>query len=110
MKGKEARSFGLSEITFQQPGLGPRQVHNDESVQCLTEMAIDIETDEFPAELEVLAKQHRNPGARRLDVSYGVRKIIDVARLRTYGRVAPERVSCRNESNQVGKSVPLLEE
>ena len=51
MKSKEARGFGLSEITFQQPGLGPGQVDDDESIQSLAEIAVDIETDEFPAEL-----------------------------------------------------------
>jgi hypothetical protein len=109
MEGKEARGFGLSEITLEQSGLGPGQVDNDESIQSLTELAIDIKSDELPAELEVLAKQHRDAWARRLDVSHCVRQIVNIAGVRTYACIAPEWVSGRNEASQVRQPVALLE-
>ena len=93
MESKEARGFGLSEVTLEQSGLGPGQVDNDESIHSLTELAIDVKSDELPAELEVLAKQHRDTRASRLDVSHRVRQIVNIASVRTYAVIAPEWVS-----------------
>ena len=109
MEGKKGRGFGLSEIAFEQPRLGSGEVHNDQPVQSLTEIAIDIETDELPAELEVLAKQHRDSGARRLDVSHCVRKVVHIASVRTHTGITVERVSGRDESSQVRQAIALLE-
>jgi hypothetical protein len=109
MEGKEARGFGLSEITVEQPGLGFGQIDNNEAIECLTELAIDIEADEFSAELEVLAKQHRDARPGGLDVSHRIRKIVHIASVRTYACIAPEWISGGNESSQVRQTIALLE-
>lgn len=72
MEGKETAGLGLPEIAFEQLRLSPRQVDDDQSVQSLPEVAIDIETNELAAKLQVLAKKHRHPGAPGLDISYCV--------------------------------------
>src|SRR3954452_10367633 len=59
---EKCSGFVLSEVAFQQLRLGLRQIYEDQAVQGVGEFGIDVEAQQFSAEPQILAQQHRNSG------------------------------------------------
>ena len=57
---KESTNSLLPHIRLQACGIGLAQVDQDQAVEDLGEVLIHVEGQEFAADLEVLAQQHRD--------------------------------------------------
>jgi hypothetical protein len=55
-------------IGFQARGIGFAQVHQHQAIESVREIAVDVESQQFPADLQVLAQQHRDALAVAFDL------------------------------------------
>src|SRR5262249_6940451 len=81
MKAKKSSYSILSHVGLKAGGIGVAQIHQDQTVQNVGEVFVHIESEQLPAEFEVLAQQDRKTFAVALDFGDGSRHLFHVEQI-----------------------------
>ena len=116
MIGKKGLGLFPAHIPLHDFRFGFRQIHQDQSVEHITEIGINIERQQLATELEVLAQQNRHSGEvgvdigdQRLDILQVLDRGFDLAQLPLLNRVRAHRLARLDQFGQVGHRLVLLE-